>query len=395
VNELPLAADRLSLDMPEKSHLSAERTIILSLSRLNPPEDVIGDVEKILATGEGRVDFEKLLRLAARNGVSPLLYENIRGLSTVPVHIKNRLRNAYLHTARENSLKLKETISILKALDKHAIPCLPLKGALASENILGNIALYPAADIDILIRPSDLNYVRSVLEEKGYNLAGGYEREMLSTHYHLVFTKPMHTVEVHWNLVKRYFPVSPDFWWEGTSTIHLEGMELPELSLEKYVICLVFRLFSHEFDTLKFLVLVSELINRHSGRIEWDKLLAYSEKCGMRLLMLFTLNVSSDLLGAEVPEHIRGKKIYGYSVLKNTVVEGLFKERRSSMGKLLYLLLLDTPLDILKAFMKRVFPGADELRLRYGIPGNSRKIYIYYLLNPVLLPMMMLKRKNR
>jgi hypothetical protein len=49
---------------------------------------------------------------------------------------------------------------------------------------------------------------------------------------------------------------------------------------------------------------------------------------------------------------------------------------------------------MLMGFVKRLFPGDGELRIRYKIPEHSRKIYLYYVLNPFLLPFLMLKKKH-
>jgi hypothetical protein len=313
----------------------------------------------------------------------------------VPGHVIDSLRKAYLHTVQRNTQNINETLRILREFDTHSVPCIPLKGALASESIFGNIALYYATDIDLLVHPSDLEKSKEILSNLGYGLKSEFERDMISAHYHLVFTSPMHIVEAHWNLVKRYFRIDPGFWWEETSTTSYEGLEFPSLSLERYVMYLVFRLFSHEFSNLKFFLIIAELINKNPDHIDWDKLLAFSARYRMRRLVLFTLKLLNDLFDTKVPGHVLKKRICGYGILKKTIVNGLFRERKSSIRKALYLLLLESPLDMFKAFMRRLFPESGELRLRYRIPEGSRKVYLYYVLNPFLLPLMLLKRKTR
>ena len=41
---------------------------------------------------------------------------------------------------------------------------------------------------------------------------------------------------------------------------------------------------------------------------------------------------------------------------------------------------------------RRLCPEQGELRLRYRIPEDSKSIYLYYLLNPILLPILLLRR---
>jgi hypothetical protein len=50
-----------------------------------------------------------------------------------------------------------------------------------------------------------------------------------------------------------------------------------------------------------------------------------------------------------------------------------------------YASLQETPLDMVKILAGRVFPDASEIRLRHHLPAGSKRVYIYYLLNPILL----------
>lgn len=52
---------------------------------------------------------------------------------------------------------------------------------------------------------------------------------------------------------------------------------------------------------------------------------------------------------------------------------------------LAYILLLDTPPDVIRTLGRRVFPAPEEIHLRYGMPEGSPKTALYYLLNPLLL----------
>jgi hypothetical protein len=49
------------------------------------------------------------------------------------------------------------------------------------------------------------------------------------------------------------------------------------------------------------------------------------------------------------------------------------------------LVLLDSPFDIFKVLLRRLFPTPAEIRLRYNIPRGSLRILPYYFLNPFLM----------
>jgi hypothetical protein len=289
----------------------------------------------------------------------------------------------------------RDTLTILHLLKDHGIDAIPLKGALASGIIFNDPALYIAGDIDILVKPSQLDGAKKIfLDNNYYQYAAKNEKAMLSSHYHLDFQNERHTVEVHWNLVKRYFRIPPEFWWKDTLTAKYDENEFLCLSTERYIMYLIFRLFSHQFFPLKFYVLTSELINLNHKYINWDNLLILSSRFRMKRLTIFTLLLLNELLNTKIPVSILKSRIPGYNFLKKSVLSELFREsKRPYYRKFFYVFLLDTPLDILKVLFKRVFPEKGEMRLRYGIPEDSLKIYMYYLLNPILLPFLLLRKR--
>jgi hypothetical protein len=365
-------------------------SIILGLSRLRPEQGAV-----VLA---GRLDnsgWDALVHAAIRNEVAPLVYENVKGLGSVPAGAKEALRAAYLQTVQRNTVAAEETLRVLEHLRARSIPAMPLKGPLFSEAVFGSPALYPSSDIDILVRPVDIGRAGAALRELGYAEDRLPERDMFEAHYHVSFVQARHRVEVHWNLVKRYFDADPEFWWEEADALAHGGRGYPVPSPERYILYLVFRLFSHEFSPLKFQALLAGFINANSGLIDWERLMAHAKQLRMRRLTLFTLALVSDLLGADVPRPFASTRIAGYGPLKQAVLGGLFKEAAGSARRLLYLALLDSPLEMLGAALRRVFPGKGELRLRYGLPEGSTRLYLYYVLNPVLLPWMLLRRKPR
>jgi hypothetical protein len=373
---------------------STEEQIILLSSRLNPSSRDLELVEQLVASTSTQIDFRKLIDLASRNGVVPFLYENLKNVGMLPEKVSSKLRNIYLYSVAGNLRKLNELLSLLDLLNYSGIDAIPLKGAFASEVIFENPGLYYGADIDILIRPSDLDKVKHILMNKGYRYNEENELDMLSSHYHLIFYNDRHIVEVHWNLVKRYFDIPAEFWWEDTLIEPYQGYEILYLSPEKYLICAIFRLFSHMFKPLKFFVLISELCNKYYNKINWNRLLKVTEQHGMKKLTIFSLKLSNELLGTKVPNDILDKTIAGYNLFKNSIVHQLFGDvRRPHMGKLLFVFLLDSPLSIFSHFCKRLFPEKGELRLRYRIPESSRTLFFYYAFNPFLLPLLVLRKR--
>lgn len=370
--------------------LSPEKKIILLLSRANPSASAMKNAEDLLEDRRP-VDYAAMAALASMNGVSPLLYHNLKAFDRVaekaPRNVIDQLRTAFLLTVKDNAAKIGEIVRVIDFLRAKGIESIPLKGPFASDVILGSPGLYPSSDIDILVRPSDLDGTVRALMDMGYVKSGGVdERDMLRGTYHLTFHSDRYVIEVHWTLTFRYFDIPPEFWWEETEAAEYEGTEIHMLSPERYILHTIFRLYNKAFRPLKFFVLPAEIINRHKERIDWYKLLSFAGRYRMERLVLFTLRLLNDLLGASIPDRIADARIYGYDFLKRVVISGLFQEdSRTHARMLLFTILQDTPFDTLKVLLGRAFPDESEIRLRYGLSHGSRKVYFYYFLNPLLL----------
>jgi hypothetical protein len=374
--------------------LSNEEKIIFLASRLNPSKKDVEDIIRLVTSGSPKIDFKKLIQLAAHNGVAPLLYKNLKPLEILSEEVLSELRNLYLYSIAGNLQKANVLLEILRLLKDQGIAAIPIKGVLAAEIIFENPGLYYGSDIDILVKPSELQKVKHILIESGYDYNEENEPDMLSSHYHIVFSNDHQLVEVHWNLVKRYFNIPPEFWWEDTLLEPYQGQEILCLSPEKYLICTIFRLYSHMFNPLRFLVLVSELCNKYYKKIDWPHFSRLTKEYGMARLITFSLKLSNELLGTKVPDNILNRKIVGYNFFKRSIINQLFRDvTRPHMGKILYVFLMDSPFHIFRHFLMRVFPGKSELRLRYGIPEGSRTLPFYYALNPILLPFLMLRKR--
>lgn len=367
--------------------LRAEEKTILSLARRSPAKQLLEETAGLIAAEGTAFDYHRLISLAEKNEVAPLLYKNLKQVAGVPEKVLQDLKPSYHRTVAANTLNGRALLKILTSLKAAGIEAMPLKGALASEIIFENPGLYPAGDIDLLVKPSDLSETARLLTEAGYVKTEAFsECDLLAHSYHLLYHNERHAVEVHWNLVKMYFTIPPDFWWDDATTSAFAGVAFTTLAAEKYLLYTVFRLFNHGFVPLKFLVLVAELINRHRHEIDWNKLLTYSRQYRMERLVRFVLRLAHDALGATIPASLLHRKIAGYAWLERLVLSASWASTpRPYLRKVVYTSLLESPSDMLTALCRRLFPGPGEIRLRYRLPENSKRTYLYYALNPFLV----------
>ncbi len=168
--------------------------------------------------------------------------------------------------------------------------------------------------------------------------------------------------------------------------MNYSGIEVKSLNPEHYIIYAVFRLFDHCFSPLKFFIFISGLLSKYEREINWGKLFFYARFYKMERLLIFTLKLLNELFSTPCPDIIMEKRISGYDFLKRKVIMNIFKEnKKTHFNMVIFSLLLDSPLDYVRLISRRIFPEPSEIRLRYGLPMNSRKIYAYYLVNPILV----------
>jgi hypothetical protein len=369
-------------DKVVKPWLSPEERLILLLSRATPSPDALEQAGRLI---EGGIDLDRVVGLAGRNETAPLLFRNLEALQC-PEAVPDRLKNAYLYTLSSNLRRRQETLAIIGLLRDRRIDAVALKGPLLAGMLFGDEGLYPSSDIDILVMPSQLDSAKKVLLENGYTLDEKDEKNLLESHYHLIFSKDGHQVEMHWNLVKRYFTVPPEFWWTDSTSFECGGSSLTMPSLERYLLYLIFRAYDHGFRPLKFLVVISEMINRHREEVKWEAFLEYAETYHMGRLVSFVLHLLRDFFDTRIPDHALRGKIAGYGILRKVILSGLFRDQsRPHLRMMVYAHLLDTPQARARALLGRLFPSAGELRLRYGLPLGSKKIFLYFIMNPLLL----------
>ncbi len=363
------------------SHLTPEQRLILLMTGLRQPKEVIEDAERLLSKDNAPINYDELFRSAAQNGVISILYKNSLKLHCLPDDFTGRLKYSYYRALRNNTIHLQETLNVSRALRKSGIEVIILKGSLASDVLFKDPGLYPTGDIDLLIRPSEIRNASGTLMGLGYKMAD--ETEQPERGDCANFFNGVYSVDLQWNLGEPYFNIPNDFWWKNSRKIIKDDDELTILSAEKYLLFAISHLFSHGFTTLKFFSLIDAVMNTYKDEIDWTKLLHYSEEFGMGGLVFFTIRLLHELLGVEVPDRLITRRLPGYGVCRKVVLSGIFKkETLFYMRMAVCLLLLAGPSALFRVTRKALFPNPARLRARYGLPEHSKLIYIYYVLNP-------------
>lgn len=346
----------------------------------------LGVLEELDAQATEKMDWQKFLWAAGRNGVAGFVYLQNKKDLFVPEELVDTLKGSYWKAGISNLRQLAELNVLLRIFRDGQVDAVPLKGVFDCEVVFSDLAVYPSNDIDILVPVEKLDAAASLLQAHEYAPVESIaESDLLASHYHLIYRKDLFGIELHWNLVKRYFSVQPGFWWEDTIRENFDGVEVCRLRPEKYLLYLVFRLFDHQFSPLKFLVHFAAII-RHTEKLEWDDLMSMAEQLKMRRLTRFCLYLAHDLLGIGIPFETVGQPFAGYKMLRGLVIRHITSEETRPHLQMAILVACLLPVKVsLRVFASMLFPLESEVRLRYQFSDRSRFVKLYQLFNPLIM----------
>jgi hypothetical protein len=252
----------------------------------------------------GRVPrWDKCFDLAEGHGVAGLLH---RALCDAGYILPAAERTAVDRRAAAGRLKQKGRHAgmraVLEALDRARIQVVALKGLVLAERLYGDPSLRYSADLDLLIRPDDLEAVSAVLASLGYQDQGGptgqYERAHSHhlTFYHADF--PM--VEIHFHLLVAFGATIAAAGFLARSMAYQtpEGIRCRVLMPEDEVFYLLLHAVHHEFARFCWVYDIWTFLRLHQG-LDWQEVFRRAEQEGVREPIFYTVELLRCRLGLQ------------------------------------------------------------------------------------------------
>jgi hypothetical protein len=363
-------------------------SLLLLLSRVRISDDIIKNVCLIIKEG---IDWSCFYNTAMNHGVAPLIYKHLSLFDNIPDEVIDKFKNTYLHNIRDTVLTSHELGILLNLMNNESLEAIPIKGLTTTEELYGNIALYPSVDMDIMVRRKDIYKIKKIMETMGYQTVDEFNEFYLRNYSTVHFSrKGKKYIEFHITLGHpRYFDIPEDFWWEDLRKSTLNDYNYRLLALEKNLLFLCLHLSAHGYSTLKFLVTIAEMLRIHKDGFVWEKLLGYSRRINAYHTLLLSLHLTSSLLDAPLPNEIHNcfkelswKERWIYKKIEKNVLN---ENASYSMIMFLNLILRYNFFKMIQQITKWLFPPLKEVSYRYNLPLNSKKVYLYYIMNPFLL----------
>ncbi|HET7461742.1 MAG TPA: nucleotidyltransferase family protein [Longimicrobium sp.] len=259
-----------------------------------------GDVDEALVSD---VDGTRLLALAERHRMIPLLHRHLRGAALPPsAAAELRARNA---AEAHRALRLAgEARRLLDALSGDGIEALVYKGPALAVQAYGDLALRSFIDLDLLVRPADVPRAIGVLAGAGYaaalEMSPAQERcfRRIDGDYPLVHRETGTLVELHARVSSLRFamPIDTGALMRRSRLVAVGGGAVRTLGDDDLLLVLLVHGAKHRWKRLEWLAAVAALLR--AGRGDVATVLARATELHARRTVLLGLHLTQTLLGA-------------------------------------------------------------------------------------------------
>jgi hypothetical protein len=260
---------------------------------------------RALAAG---VDWAVTLEAARLHGVTPLLWWNLSraGDDAVPADQAAVLQDNFHRNAAHGLLMQREAIRILDLLRHRGIRAIPYKGPVLASTVYGNVALRTYSDLDIVVRPRDVDRALALLLDDAYRIVhSGAERardEHHHWHHELRREDGRVKVELHWSFAPRSWRFMRDLEpvWGRLEPWDVGGERVDGLCPEDLLMVLCAHGARHWWLRLLWVADIAELVRARTD-MDWDRVLGDARHSGGQRLTLAGLALAEELLDAPLP----------------------------------------------------------------------------------------------
>jgi hypothetical protein len=286
----------------ERRGISAEGRLVLFCCQGAIDDHTAGYVRTLIDSG---IDWDRVLRLARRDRVLPLLSE---GLNTtfqdhVPAPITAELKRQLLEITGVSLVLGSEVAAVIKLIEARGIRVLTFKGPALAVVAFGNPTARMFGDIDLIVAQNDFAACQEHFLANSYTIVEDY-----------VFEKTFQregtwaAIDLHGTITPRAFPCPLQFddLWARREMVDVFGHEVPSLSIADHLLAHCLQTTHDRYQnrlSLAKLADIAGLLQRGID-IDWDHLLAMTDRLGMSRRLLIALGAVADLLACPLPPKV-------------------------------------------------------------------------------------------
>jgi Uncharacterised nucleotidyltransferase len=356
------------------------------------------------------IDWDAFTTLVDRHQVAALAYAApcLHAPDRLPAAVMDYLKQRAVRVRARALCHMAELLRLNAAFAEEKLSVISLKGAILSRRLYGDPAMRDVQDIDLLVRPQDLDRADELLKGNGYRrlfldfpLTRKMKERLLLQEHHLTYCheRLQAVVELHWGF-DLWTPGDVAEIWKHRKETDWKGITIAELDDDTTLLSLCSHGAGHKWSDLKWLSDIAVLLAQGHGpitndllelaiRLDLDRALAQAAML-VRWLWKFPLDEPLCTL-------VRSKK--NAAGLARVALRIMLTDKRrvvaaERFGGLRYFgytrrLRRRLPFHILTRKLWISYADFDELRL------PDRLFWIYYLLRPFLGLKRVLLRKKK
>ncbi len=331
-------------------------------------------------------EFSRCVEIARRYDVEMLFYSRLKkyyaGSNNCIDDYLKQIEHSYLKAVAVSIRQEVVEKEIVAALSKQSISACIIKGNEIARVLYEDPNCRSSADIDVLIRTSDLIDADKILCGKGFTRQDTLPLPFwIGRLHHAVYRNAKNgcLLELHWDFgYPLYFNLTPDEIWKEVAGSDAEGYSLTP---EAMVIMLFTHHFRHGFREFKILVDILWSFHRYDGIINWQEFTGRLKKIGLIKTTLIILD-QLDSLWCLSDRRLESFKILQKQLASLSIHTPKFllryfkidieKEYKTSgaLDMEMSKLVLDKKSKILYSFVKIFFPRPQDIRGFY--PDTSK-----------------------
>ncbi|MBE9198379.1 MULTISPECIES: nucleotidyltransferase family protein [unclassified Nodularia (in: cyanobacteria)] len=279
--------------------------------------------EKIQKLSEQELDWNYLLRIAARNEIIPLLYQSLKLIcpKAVPKNILHQLQQCFQANASRNMFLTTELLKLLDLFAAQNISAIPFKGPVFGQFAYGSLILRNISDLDILVEKQDFLRAKELLIRHGYQHKYFGEHEAAYVQAQLIRDDGLVGVDLHYGITPRdfLFTLDTEPFWEHLTSLSLAGKTVPNLSVSDALLVACVQPIKENWKSFKRICDIAELCKLCTEK-DWQVFFEEMQKLGNEKTFLVSLIMAHHLLEISLPKEV-SEKIRVLPSLKSTTLE--------------------------------------------------------------------------
>ena len=285
---------------------------------------------------------------------------------------------------------------ILTPANQANVPVIVLKGAHLVSAYYDDIGYRPMSDLDLLIKPEDLDRIEMIMHQVGFIASPNNEAEQLvGKHLHYHHPRTEVSVEVHWRLLTSEFSLETSLepLWKSAIPIQISGKAALGLPPEIMLPLFALHLFNHRFR-LPIRQVWDAAVVIQKEVIDWRVVIELAGKWKMERSLASLLFIIGELWGVPLPKIVNNFVAEsGVISWKETLFRNILQYQPEELSmvspRFMNLLAVESSgfTQKIQQFIQILLPPPEWMSMRYRVAIRGFPLFITYLRRLIQLPL--------